>query len=223
MLKTVLTSDNSNTLYVPDLDEYYHSIHGAIQESRHVFINEGLSFLISRGYKEIDIFEVGFGTGLNALLTWVEAESQNVRVNYYSIEKFPVPVNMALNLNFSALLALDNNDYMEKLHNASWDFLVELSPNFSLKKNKNDLQCIDVNQHFDLVYYDAFGPRAQPEMWLPQLLKKSVDLLKDGGIWVSYCAKGQVKRDLKSAGLQIESIPGPPGKREMTRGCKIVL
>jgi tRNA U34 5-methylaminomethyl-2-thiouridine-forming methyltransferase MnmC len=223
MLKTVLTSDNSNTLYVPDLDEHYHSTHGAIQESRHVFIKEGLSFLISRGYKEIDIFEVGFGTGLNALLSWLEADSQKVNVNYYSIEKFPVPVNMALSLNFSALLGSDNNDYMEKLHNASWDMLVELSPNFRLKKIKNELQCIDVNQHFDLVYYDAFGPRAQPEMWSPQLLQKSVDLLKEGGIWVSYCAKGQVKRDLKSAGLQIESIPGPPGKREMTRGCKIVL
>jgi tRNA U34 5-methylaminomethyl-2-thiouridine-forming methyltransferase MnmC len=221
VLKTVITADNSSTLYVPELDEHYHSTHGAIQESKHVFIKKGLSFLISKGYGEIKIFEVGFGTGLNALLSWIEAESQKIRVEYYSIEKYPVPISLALDLNYSDLLGLETNEYMQKLHSSPWDELTVLSPYFSVKKIKGELQTFESDGGFDLVYYDAFGPRAQPEMWLDQLLKKSVDLLKSGGVWVSYCAKGQVKRDLKSTGLALEAIPGPPGKREMTRGSKL--
>ena len=211
------TNDGSYTIYIPDLDENYHSIHGAMQESNHVFLKEGLNRL---DLNSIDVFEVGFGTGLNACLTLIEAKKKNLKVNYVSIEAFPLESNLI----DKYLLSIDNqyfNELLIKLHGVEWEKEVELSNDFKLKKINTKLESINLLvDSFDIIYYDAFGPRVQPEMWTFDLFYKMFQMLRNGGVLATYCAKGQVKRDLRQAGFEVETCQGPPGKREMIRAWK---
>ena len=221
-LKVIATADGSHTLRNEDLAETYHSSHGAIQESKHVFIANGFEFYVSHGTPvEVSILEIGFGTGLNALLTLQRAIENQINVKYTSIEPFPVPAEVWRQLNYAQLLGL--TDAYEKLHQSSWDLPAEIHPHFHLQKRKTALEDItSFSTDFDIVYYDAFSPAKQPSLWTLAVLEKVVTALKDGGMFVTYCAKGALKRNLKALGLVTESLPGPPGKREMVRATKSV-
>ena len=220
----ITTADGSHSLYVKDLDEHYHSIHGAIQEAVHVFIKTGLQFLVEKGEIEIHILEIGFGTGLNALLTLIEADKLNIKVNYTSLEAFPLEQELIQQLNYVELIAVIENQHKDiqksftAIHACNWENENKLSNHFTLTKIKNTLQDIQFNKSFDLIYFDAFGPRVQPEMWTEELFSKIFAITNQNGCLVTYCAQGQVKRTLKKVGYLVETLPGPPRKREMVRG-----
>lgn len=214
-----ITSDGSSTIYVPDMDETYHSTHGAIQEAKHVFIENGLHYLKNLGFAEVKILEVGFGTGLNTLLSLMNHE--NVVVEYTGIEAFPVEDDLLRKLNYVEEIGEESVDLFKKIHKIDWNQKTEIHSCFFLEKIDAKIQNVELpNCYFDLVYYDAFGPRAQGEMWNLDVLKKVGDVIKTGGVLVTYCAKGQFKRDMKGLGFELEVLPGPPGKREMTRFTK---
>ena len=213
------TADGSNTIFLPDLNENYHSYHGAIQEANHVFIKNGLDqFLFS---KEISIFELGFGTGLNALLTSLWAEKNKLKIEYVSIEAFPVPIDLCRKMDYPAHLDKPSSEVYNKLIDAEWEYLVPISSYFSICKIHSSIQEWTNNQKFDLIFFDAFGPRAQSEMWELPIIEKMHSLLNDNGKLVTYCAQGQFRRNLKCLGFKVVSLPGPPGKREMTCAIKI--
>jgi tRNA U34 5-methylaminomethyl-2-thiouridine-forming methyltransferase MnmC len=215
-----ITADGSHTLFVPGLDETYHSRHGAIQESLHVFINAGLRYLNN---KNINVLEIGFGTGLNAFLTLLEANKGETTINYTSLEAFPLEMDLVKQLNYTTELEIENNtaELYNKLHEVDWESTQHITNDFKLKKLKIKLDDFESSEKFDVIYFDAFGPNVQPEMWAVPVLEKMYNCLNDNGLLVTYCAKGSVKRGLKDVGFKIESIPGPPGKREMTRAHKI--
>ncbi|MFM7472895.1 MAG: tRNA (5-methylaminomethyl-2-thiouridine)(34)-methyltransferase MnmD, partial [Crocinitomicaceae bacterium] len=203
-------------LFIPELNENYHSHHGAIQEARHVFINHGLNPLLKKNYP-INILEVGWGTGLNCLLSCLFSENNSIR--YTGIEAFPIEQSLHETLNY--VMHLENSsEIYERLIKASWDKETKITNDFTLKKIHIRIQEWETEDKFDLVYYDAFGPRAQEEMWRRETLEKLIFMLKKNGIFVTYCAKGQLKRDIKELGCFVETLPGPPGKREMTRAVK---
>jgi tRNA U34 5-methylaminomethyl-2-thiouridine-forming methyltransferase MnmC len=215
----IITADGSGSLYIPSLDETYHSRHGAIQESNHVFIEKGLRPLLENS-QELFVFEVGFGTGLNALLTLMTAENTGVKVLYRSIEKYPLSIAQALELNYAEGVDPRFAYYFKSLHEAPWQQWVSISPYFTLYKDEVDLDDVSIVGEADVVYYDAFGPRVQPNMWNIQKLKVACDTLKHFGVFVTYCAQGQFKRVLKELGMEVMGLPGPPGKREMTKAIK---
>jgi len=217
----VITEDGSHTIYLPEMDEHYHSTHGAIQESMHIYINQGL-FQVTK--QEISILEIGFGTGLNAYLTFAFADHKKLNINYFSIEKYPLPEIDFLKLNYPSKIFPEHSDVFEKIHRAKWDSLVNISPEFSLQKVHADLLSFDFNclPQFDLVYYDAFAPGKQPEMWTDEIIQKVASTVKEDGILVTYCAKGSVRRAFSAAGFQMERIPGPIGKKEILRGKKSI-
>lgn len=217
--KLIKTGDGSHSLYLEDLDENYHSVHGAIQESSHVFIEAGLNYFSKA--QNINILEIGFGTGLNTFLTLLANSNCSRDVNYHSIEKNPLDVEIIQKLNYSSLLCSDGkNELFENLHSARWDEVVSFENKFFLKKITGEVQSHQFNSKFDLVYFDAFGPRVQPEMWTTEIFEKIYKAMNTNGILVTYCAKGEVKRTLKNVGFTIESLKGPHGKREMTRAIK---
>jgi tRNA U34 5-methylaminomethyl-2-thiouridine-forming methyltransferase MnmC len=217
-LKIITTSDGSHSLLNEQLNETYHSVHGALQESLHVFIKHGLDF-VAQNQKTINILEVGFGTGLNALLTAQSAKTNNLTVRYTSLEAFPVEENIWSQLNY--VDSPESVALFEKLHRAKWDQPENISSNFILKKMETTLQEVQLERnHFDLIYFDAFAPNKQPEMWVQPVFRKVADSMKNGGVFVTYCAKGQVKRDLQTVGLEVETLQGPPGKREMVRAVR---
>jgi tRNA U34 5-methylaminomethyl-2-thiouridine-forming methyltransferase MnmC len=215
-----ITADGSTTLYRKDLDETYHSTHGALQEARHVFIEHGLAQLPAGD--EIHILEIGFGTGLNALLTQLYAKHHELSIHYHGLEAFPLPEEIIGQVNY--VNTIDDalaKTYFSETHVAPWDEEVLLRASFRLKKIHDTLQHFDPEENrYDLIYFDAFGPRAQEDMWHIDLLAKLHSALKIGGVLVTYCAKGSFKRDLKALGFEVVSLPGPPGKREMTRAVK---
>jgi tRNA U34 5-methylaminomethyl-2-thiouridine-forming methyltransferase MnmC len=216
--RIVTTNDGSHTIYVEELDETYHSSHGAIQEAKHVFLENGLKLFQNQFVR---IFEMGFGTGLNAFLTWQIAEDWNINVEYLGIEAFPVEASLVKSLNYMDTFDEEAKKRFEQIHTVEWDKLVDINPNFSLHKIHQKIEDFEVvSNSIDLIYYDAFGPRAQSDMWDISVLSKMFQMLKPNGYLVTYCAKGQVKRDLKSLGFIVESLSGPPGKREMTRARK---
>lgn len=212
------TRDGSVTLFVPGLDEHYHSVHGALQESRHVFIEAGLRYVAAEK-KEISVLEVGLGTGLNALLTAIEAEEHQLSIHYTSIEKFPVSPAELDQLDYQELVK-NENGLLKSLHEATWKEWTDLSPRFHLLKLKTDLKNFREENQYDLIYFDAFAPSAQPDLWTMEIFKSMYRSLKPGGILVTYCVKGEVRRNMKAAGFEVEKIPGPPGKREMARTRK---
>ncbi len=217
--KLVLTKDGTHTLLSGHFGEHYHSIFGALQESQHVFIDAGLNEKVKK-QKDISILELGFGTGLNAFLTLLEARNQSLSVFYTGIEKYPIDLETAQTLNYANHLEAAPSELFLELHQCDWEKRILITPNFDFLKLKKDFLEITDRQRYDLVYFDAFAPNAQPELWETLLLQKMYDALNDSGILVTYCAKGVVKRRLKSVGFSVEAIPGPPGKREMTRATK---
>ncbi|HMP98132.1 MAG TPA: tRNA (5-methylaminomethyl-2-thiouridine)(34)-methyltransferase MnmD [Cyclobacteriaceae bacterium] len=218
-VQIITTADGSHSLLNSDLDETYHSRHGALQESAYVFIKMGFDFFLAQHKpKSINILEIGFGTGLNAWLTLQRARQTNIQVNYTSLETYPLDKSIWSNLNY----AESDKQSFEQLHEAEWNKAVSIHKNFNLHKIEGSLQNASLSTiHSHIIYFDAFAPNKQPEMWALPLLKKVCDTLLPGGVFVTYCAKGQVKRDLKSLGLSVENLPGPPGKREMLRGLKL--
>jgi tRNA U34 5-methylaminomethyl-2-thiouridine-forming methyltransferase MnmC len=216
-----ITGDGSHTLFLPQMNESYHSMFGAITESMHVFIREGLEFL--QGYESISILEAGFGTGLNALLTLVASAQRKVPVTYHTVENFPVDPDVIKRLNYGPLLnAGVSTDYFQLLHRAPWNEAVEITPTFTLHKIREDFTVFNPGFSYDLVYYDAFAPDKQPEMWTREIFTRIFEHLTPGGTLTTYCVKGAVKRTLKAAGFTIEKLPGPPGKREMLRAIKVM-
>lgn len=215
--KISLTADGSHSVFSDKFQALYHSKHGAIQESLHVFIASGLRHLAKPSIN-INILEMGFGTGLNALLTLIEAEKLGSQVHYETVEAYPLSIEQVSELNYiSELNAFDHAEDFERLHSSSWDSL-EIFSNVSFKKHFTKLEDANFDVLFDLVYYDAFAPLTQEELWTPEIFCHLAKFLNPGAILVSYCAKGSFKRALMSAGFNIEKIPGPPGKREMIRG-----
>lgn len=216
LLKT--TQDGSSTLFVPELNEHYHSTHGALQESLHVFVASGLD---ARQESVLHVLEYGFGTGLNAWLTAIAAEKSGKTVHYTGLEKYPVLAEEVAKLNYPQLSGLENEaGLFQKIHGAVWETEVPITPNFTLHKLKTDMAFFKAESQFHLIYFDAFAPEKQPELWTAEVFEQAYHALKKGGSLVSYCAKGQFKRDLKQAGFLVEPLPGPPGKREMTRAIK---
>ena len=218
------TKDGSHSLLVPEINETYHSTHGALTESKYVFIQQGLDYYISKNdFSEINILEIGFGTGLNALLTSLAAEKGNTRINYYSLEINPIDSSITSKLNYHELIDDENAALVfDNLHAAKWNELVRINDNFYLEKIEQQLQRYSGEKdQFDLVYFDAFAPSRQPEMWELSLFENLYERIKPEGVLVTYCAQGQFKRDLKSCGFEVERLPGPPGKAEMTRALKV--
>jgi len=219
MLREIrLTADGSSTLFVPSLNEHYHSTHGALQESVHVFIKNGLLQITTPA---LTILEIGFGTGLNALLTAIQSKKTNQKIEYTSVEKYPLSADEILVLNYSELLSEENaGKLFSDIHKVPFEEKVAITPNFTLQKIEKDFLNIDSQKAFDLIYFDAFAPEKQPKLWTETMFSKMFAALKPGGFLVTYCAKGQVKRNMKSVGFKVEALPGPPGKREMTKALR---
>lgn len=211
------TADGSTTIYIPEMDENYHSHHGAIQEARHVFLKNGIETIDK---DEIVVFEMGFGTGLNALLTLDFALNTGKKVTYFGLEAYPVEPELLEQLNYLDEIGKEHSGAFQRMHQADWENPISIQ-NFELTKIHQKIEeYTPAPSTIDIIYFDAFGPRAQGDMWELPVLEKMADMIKPGGILVTYCAQGQFKRHLKSLGFTIERLPGPPGKREMTRATK---
>ena len=220
MLKIITTSDGSHSLLNEELNETYHSIHGAIQESAHVFIKSGLEYAEEKNFTTpVSIFELGFGTGLNALLTLRYSLQHQKKIHYTSIEESPLPAEIWSQLNYASLINLTHE--FDTIHRATWGTFQPITHDFNLLKLHTTLQQFEIPYHgYELIYYDAFAPSKQPELWSFSILEKISQGLKPGGVMVTYCAKGQLKRDLAALGLVVETLAGPPGKKEMVRAVK---
>jgi tRNA U34 5-methylaminomethyl-2-thiouridine-forming methyltransferase MnmC len=212
-----VTGDGSHTLYLKELGEYYHSTHGAILESEYVFIEKGLKACAGTS---LDLLEVGFGSGLNALLTFLYARKKGLYLRYDALELYPLPPDIYMKVNYTKCLEQNAQGWFEQLHRAPWDQVREIAPFFHLHKMKRDFISFDPDRFYDLVYFDAFAPGKQPEMWGREPLTRVFRALKPSGMLVTYCAQGKFKRLLKDIGYEVESLPGPPGKREMTRAIR---
>jgi len=223
-VKIITTEDGSHSLFVPELNETYHSFHGAYRESVHVFMLYGLEAWYVRNPDKypIRIFEVGFGTGLNAWLSLVWAEQYKVPVLYHSIEPFPLEKEIYFKLNYTEVdtSIYHYAPYFKRLHEAPWNEGSIVSEYFNMKKDKTTLEEA-VLYPADVVFFDAFAPSKQPELWTKELLSKVVETMNPGAVFVTYCAQGQLKRNLKELVLEVETLPGPPGKKEMTRAWKL--
>lgn len=203
---------------MPDWDESYHSKHGAIQEAQHVFIKNGFSLF--KG-KPVSILEIGFGTGLNAFITFLEAQKTNQPINYVGVEAYPVAAEEVLLMNYVKELGAENQSAVfAKMHDSDWDKEIAVSENFTLTKRKQFFDQIDDIKKFDLIYFDAFGYRVQPELWRTEIFQKMYNALRPNSILVTYAARGVVKRSMIEVGFTVEKLAGPPGKREMFRATK---
>lgn len=207
----ILTNDGSSSLFVPELNETYHSIHGAIAEAKHVFLKKGLD--VVKNLKPVRIIEVGFGTGLNALLTLNKAIEENLKIEYTGLEKYPITKDEIAAVNYASTLNSEEN--FQLIHNCQWEAPQYITENFTLTKLKFDLEEDDLLGDFDLVYFDAFAPNKQASMWTEKVFLKLYNQMTDNALLVTYCCQGQVKRTLKKAGFHVEKTDGPPGKREM--------
>ena len=217
--KIIKTADGSSSLYMPEWEENYHSKHGAIQEAYHVFIRSGLD-LFTDGV-ELSILEMGFGTGLNCFISFLEAQKRDLKVNYVGLEGYPLAIDLIKELNHpEALNAMASVQSYHHILESEWDVSTNISDNFMLLKKALMFEKFDEVQNFDLIYFDAFGARVQPELWTEEIFSKMYSALKPGGVLVTYSAKGSVRRALQFVGFEVERLPGPPGKREMLRGRK---
>ncbi len=215
----IITSDGSSSIYLPGWDEPYHSKHGAIQEAYHVFIHNGLFYF--NGKDSVSVLEIGFGTGLNALVTLIESKKKQIKIDYTGVEAYPVTPDEAAQLNYVEVLKInDDADILTRFHKVLWEEKHQITPDFYLTKQKKSFTEIDDVNRFDLIYFDAFSPDLQPELWSEKIFEKMYLSLKDTGILVTYSAKGSVRRAMQKAGFRVERLPGPPGKREMLRGIK---
>ena len=213
----LITSDGSTTIHLPDWNEQYHSKNGSINETYHVFIESGLKQVSA---DKVSILEIGFGTGLNAFITYLEAKKQ---IDYVGVEAYPVTPEEIEKMNFIAVLnAKEENAVFNKMHAVSWEEKHRIKNDFSLTKRKQFFEDIADEDAFHLIYFDAFGARVQPQLWTEEIFAKMFASLKENGILVTYSAKGSVRRAMQAVGFTVERLPGPPGKREMLRAVKKV-
>jgi len=214
------TADGSTTVYNHHLDEIYHSRHGAIQESQHVFIKMGLEYLISRKDK-LSILEVGMGTGLNVFLSFLENLKCKRKIHFVAVEAYPLSEDILSKLNYAEQLGIADEDFVfKKIHSSTSGIELDLGNEFTLKVEYLKIEDFKSPKKFDLVYFDAFSPNVQPDMWTKEVFKNLYSLMSDNSILVTYCAKGVVRRTMQSAGFQVDRVEGPPGKREMLRAHK---
>lgn len=217
----VQTLDGSTTIFLPEWNENYHSKHGAIQEAKHVFIKNGFSLFKEKNHS---ILEIGFGTGLNAFITFLEAKKNKIHVSYTGVEAYPVDFEEIIQMNYVQQLdATEFEPHFKKMHDSEWNQTIEIAPEFRLTKRKQFFNEIKDVETFDLIYFDAFGYRVQPELWSTEIFKKMYTALKSGGILVTYAARGVVKRSMLEVGFTVEKLEGPPGKREMFRATKPII
>ncbi len=227
------TADGSHTLYIPEMEEHYHSVNGAIQESSHVYIEAGLN----QCKKEIiNVLEFGFGTGLNAFLTIIEAEKRNsnckpalancksalARINYTTIEKYPLPETIINQLNYARGFPPQYQSYFTEIHACEWGNYIEISDHFQIKKIQTGFSDFQFEDNYDVIFYDAFAPDKQSDVWSQEIFNKIYQHTNPEGILTTYCAKGNIRRMMQAAGFKTERIPGPPGKREMLRATVLL-
>ena len=216
----IKTADGSVTIHLPEWNEQYHSKHGAISEAIHVFIDAGLHYYAEKHPNQaISILEIGFGTGLNAFLTLLESEKRDIKINYTGVEAYPIEAEEIEKLNYAEQVNTKRTDFLA-LHISNWEEEVNLNANFNLTKRQQFFSEIkDVNR-FDIIYFDAFGARVQPDLWTESIFSSMYLALKEKGVLVTYAAKGSVRRAMQAVGFTVERLPGPPGKREMLRAVK---
>ena len=227
-LQLIITDDGSHTIYVPSLHETYHSKFGAIQESRHIYINEGLSYWLNRNLqksKTLRVLEVGFGTGLNALLSAIYMKDHpEISLKYHALEPKPLPADITEKLNYCRILRCGEQIW-NLIHECKWGSEARISNNFRLFKDPALVEDFKnpYTYSYDLIFFDAFAPSKQPELWKTSIFEKIRNRMAEGGYLVTYCARGQFKRDLKSLGFDVQTLPGPPGKLEMVRADFFVV
>ena len=220
----ITTADGSKTIQIEEWNEQYHSVHGAIQEAKHVFIKHGLLFFKEMHPKTqpIQILEIGFGTGLNAYLTLLQSSETQTKIQYVGVEAFPVIAEEINQLNYVEELKTDAKLF-SKLHDTSWETEQDITGDFKLTKQKKEFKNIKDTNTYNIIYFDAFGARVQPELWTETIFQKMYDALQVDGVLVTYAAKGSVRRAMQAVGFKVEKLPGPPGKREMLRGTKLLV
>ena len=220
----ITTNDGSKTIHIPEWNEQYHSKHGAIQEANHVFLETALQHYVDHNHhnkKAFHILEMGFGTGLNALLTFLKAKDSALSVAYDGVEAFPITTQEIEAMGYATLLSDDDAQQVyTHLHNCPWETAHPISNGFVLKKRKQRFEDISDIDRFDIIYFDAFGPRVQPELWTEAIFLKMYHALRKGGVLTTYCAQGAARRAMQAVGFIVERLPGPPGKREMLRATK---
>lgn len=217
-IEIIRTKDGSTTIHIKDWDECYHSKHGAIQEAQHVFIKNGLALYQNQS---VSILEIGFGTGLNAFITYLESKKLDLEINYVGVEAYPVSISELSAMNYvSELNADDKNAIFNLFHESNWEEKVVIDPFFTITKRQQFFEEITDCEQYDLIYFDAFGYRVQPDLWSTSIFKKMHTALRPGGKLVTYAARGVVKRSMIEVGFTVEKLPGPPGKREMFRATK---
>lgn len=214
----IQTLDGSTTIHIAEWDECYHSKHGAIQEAQHVFIKNGLSLFPDRN---VSILEIGFGTGLNAFITFLESKKRNQSIDYVGVEAYPISADEILSMNYvEELNAVEQSSIFDTMHQSNWEEKIILDDDFTLTKRKQFFEEINDENKFDLIYFDAFGYRVQPKLWSTAIFEKMYKALKPNGVLVTYAARGVVKRSMIEVGFTVEKLAGPPGKREMFRATK---
>jgi len=213
-LQIVSTKDGSQTILNEELGSTYHSRHGALTESQHVFIDKGLRMQIGKGVTNVTLLEMGLGTGLNALLTAQIALSEGIVINYHALELFPLPKMVWKEYELPEKLS-ESRDLFDSIQLAEWDKEAAINANFSITKHHISLLDFEPSDKFDLIYFDAFEPETQPELWTPEVFEKLFSWSNFNGVLTTYCCKGSVRRNMLGAGFEVEKVPGPPGKREM--------
>ena len=224
----VKTGDGSDTIYSEVFGASYHSVHGAIQESRHIFIDAGLRYQMGRGDCPIHVLEIGLGTGLNAFLSYLWAQKQGLSISYTALEPFPIEVEQAKALNYVGQLGAEAfAGVFDAIHQSEWGNPVRLGLEdeahawvFNFTKLCERAEVVNFSTLFDVIYFDAFAPDVQPELWTDAMMDILYGLLNFGGVLTTYCAKGSVRRSMRQAGFEVEKLMGPPGKREITRAKK---
>jgi tRNA U34 5-methylaminomethyl-2-thiouridine-forming methyltransferase MnmC len=215
-----ITEDGSHTLFVPELNEHYHSTHGALQESIHVYINTGFRQCTK---EEIHVLEIGFGTGLNTFLTLLESDKSDKKIIYTSLELYPISLTDARKLNYASQICPEKAGVFLQLHESEWEKRVDINNRFSLLKLNRSVtenNSLVLDELFDIVYFDAFAPDKQPEMWSQKIFDAIFSICNPNAILTTYCAKGMVRRMLQDSGFVVERLEGPPGKREILRARK---
>lgn len=219
--KIITTADGSKTIHIEEWNEQYHSTHGAIQEAYHVFIKHGLKHYVDQyATDNISILEIGFGTGLNTFITALETQKCNLNIVYTGVEAYPVSDEELKALNYVELISQADEDVFRKIHQVSWETPSHIVENFTLTKQKLLFSEINTKEEFNLIYFDAFGARVQPELWTEAIFNAMYNALKHEGVLVTYSAKGSVRRAMQSVGFMVERLEGPPGKRHMLRATK---
>ena len=217
--EVIQTNDGSTTIHLPEWNESYHSKHGAIQEAYHVFIKNGLSLFEEN---PISVLEIGFGTGLNCFITYLESKKNNQAIDYFGVEAYPVALAEAMQMNYPTAIDKNQTAIFQQMHESNWEQKIVLSDNFKLTKHKQFFQEIEDVAAFDLIYFDAFGFRVQPELWSEEIFAAMYKALKSNGVLVTYACRTSIKNAMLSAGFSVEKLPGAPGKREMLRATKAI-